>query len=129
MQRGVILTLTHSLGGGMKTLRAHPLHLFAGLLIWAAWYVVLYGGQGAGCALAPPPAEAGASTWLNALLLLHTLVFAALLLYLAWLAYRSAPAERGNARFLLRASAGLYLGAAVATLAVGLPSALLPPCV
>ncbi|KFZ30815.1 hypothetical protein IDSA_06945 [Pseudidiomarina salinarum] len=113
----------------MKTLRAHPLHLFSGLLIWAVYYVVLYGGQGAGCAIAPPPAEAGSSTWLNAVLLLHTLVFATLLLYLAWLAYRSTPAERGNARFLLRTSAALYLLAAVATLAIGLPSALLPPCV
>ncbi|MDN7125493.1 hypothetical protein J6I90_11415 [Pseudidiomarina sp. 1APP75-32.1] len=113
----------------MKTLRAHPLHLFAGPLLWAIWYVVLYSGQALGCETAPPPANAGVWTWLNGLLLLHTLVFAMILLYLTWLAHRSTPAASGNGRFILRVSTGVYLVATIAVLAIGLQSVIYPPCV
>lgn len=113
----------------MKKLHAHPVHLVAGLLIWSAWFVVIYGGQAVGCELARPADEAGAWTWLNAVLVLHTLLFTALLLYLTWAAHRSTPAERGNARFILRTSTTLYLVSAIATLVAGFPTLVLPPCV
>lgn len=113
----------------MKTLRAHPLHLFAGLVIWAVWYVVLYGGQAVGCELAPPAADAGAWTWLNGLLLLHTLVFAVVLLYLTWLAHRSTPHEPGNGRFILRVSTTVYLVSTIAILVIGSQNVIYPPCV
>src|SRR5690606_24635178 len=74
----------------MSRLREHPLHAILGLVIWSLWFVALYGGQGVGCALAPPPVEDGAATWLNAALGLFTLLIVALLVGLALFSWRSA---------------------------------------
>lgn len=111
----------------------HPIHLTLGLTIWAAWFVVAYGGLSLGCALHPPPAEARALTWINLSLGLVTIGTVALLLQAAgrlWRAAASAEAVKApSGTFLLQIGAALYLVSAVATLFVGLPLAVLPPCV
>lgn len=33
----------------------NPIHIASGLSIWSLWFVALYGGQGVGCSVAPPP--------------------------------------------------------------------------
>lgn len=110
----------------------HPAHLLLGLLVWSIWFVALYGGLSVACAVAPPPVAAGALNWINGTLLLLTLLVTALLL--AWarrcLAAVKPPAESGSGvtRFLPAMSAALYLAAAAATLAVGVPVIVLPPC-
>ncbi len=106
----------------------HPVHLFAGLVIWSLWFVALYGGLSVGCAVAPPAAEQGALTWLNGGLLMLTLVVTALLAYAAWRCWRLAPAGDAQ-RFVLRVAVGVYLVSAGSTLAVGLPVIVYPPCV
>jgi hypothetical protein len=34
----------------------HPLQLVPGLIIWALWFIAIYGGLSVACALAPPNA-------------------------------------------------------------------------
>lgn len=107
----------------------HPLQLALGLSVWSLWFVAAYGGLSVACALAPPAAEQGAVTWLNALLGALTLITAAWLLRQAWRLWRLPRPETTAGRFVIRAGAGLDLLAALATLFVGLPIAGLPPCV
>ena len=111
----------------MSHWRVHPLHGILGLVIWSLWFVALYGGQGLGCALAPPPVEDGAATWLNAVLGLFTGLTVLLLLGLALFSWRSAAANSPQ-RFLLRLAAGVHLVAAAATAFIGLTLLCLPPC-
>lgn len=104
-----------------------PAQIPLGLVIWSLWFAALYGAQGLGCALAPPPPEAGAATWLNAALGLFTALTLALLLFLAWRFWRLAAATAAQ-RFVARLSAGVHLVAALATAFIGLPLLSLPPC-
>ena len=111
---------------------SHPLQLVLGLVVWSAWFVLLYGGLSVGCALAPPAPEAGTANWLNALLLLATLATTVLLTLWARSCWRAAGRSKDNGaqtRFITRIAAGVHLVAAAATLAVGLPTLALPPCV
>ncbi|MFA5494373.1 MAG: hypothetical protein WC247_06315 [Porticoccaceae bacterium] len=109
----------------------HPLHLVLGLIVWAAWFVAMYGGLSVVCSVAPPAPALGARTWINAALLALTAVITALLLIQGWRCWRaSAPAGEGspNQRFIGRVAAGAYLLTAVSTLMIGLPVIVLPPC-
>jgi hypothetical protein len=105
----------------------NPAQIPLGLVIWSLWFAALYGGQGLGCALAPPPPQAGAATWLNAALGLFTLLTLALLLFLAWRFRRLSPVTPAQ-RFVARLSAGVHLVAALATAFIGLTLLSLPPC-
>lgn len=111
----------------------HPLHLAMGLTLWLVWFAVVYGLQGAGCAVVQPDAQDGAGTPVNALLGGLTLVFIAGLTGAAVLMGRAARAQResgaNRARFVTRAATVLYATSAVSTLVVGLPIYLMPPCV
>jgi len=110
----------------------HPLQLALGLLIWANWFVVAYGGLSVGCAVAAPDPARGPLTWINAALALVTLATAAWLFWLTWRCWRHAqtadPAtEHGG--FIAPVAAGGHLLAALSTVAVGAPLVLLPPCI
>ncbi|MCP1677196.1 type VI protein secretion system component VasK [Natronocella acetinitrilica] len=106
----------------------HPVHLFAGLVIWSIWFVTIYGGLSVGCAFAPPAPAAGPVTWINGLLLLLTLLVTALLAWAAWRCWQVTAVD-GEHRFVVRVSLSVYLVSAVSTLAVGLPVMVYPPCV
>lgn len=105
----------------------HPLHLVYGLLIWCIWFVLIYSVLSLGCAFALPENTLSPINWLNGIMLLLTLIITALLAGLANYCWR-ARAAPGNPHFTARLAAGLYLVAAIATLAVGLPVLVLPPC-
>ncbi len=109
----------------------HPMQLVLGPTVWAAWFVVLYGGLSVACAVAPPASELGMMTWLNGVLLMLTLGTVAVLVQWAGNCWKAAPAiEAGSVRrFIARVSAGAHLIAAITTLAVGLTTLALPPCV
>ncbi|MEP1213946.1 MAG: hypothetical protein ABJM11_07465 [Marinobacter sp.] len=118
----------------MKSSPVHPVHLFLGLAIWAAWFVVLYGGLSVGCTIAPPDSEEQAGTWINgAIVVVASLVGG----YLLWCAYRCAQAssqaklQRDNRLgvFISKTAAAVYLVSSIASLALGVPGVLLPPCV
>lgn len=112
----------------------HPVHLFLGLVIWAAWFVALYGGLSIGCALAPPDADKQAGTWINGAIVAVALLVGG---YLLWCAYRCWRASSGAKRqkdsrlkgFISKTAAAVYLVSAFASLSLGLPGLLLPPCV
>lgn len=108
----------------------HPLHLVIGFMIWTLWLVLIYAGLSLGCMAATSPETLGAQSWLNITLLGFTLIVAALLLWLGVRSWRSPPPEKNEkqARFILRVSAAVYLCAAIATLAGGIPTLMLPPC-
>jgi hypothetical protein len=112
---------------------SHPLQLVLGWGIWALFFVALYGGLSVACAVQPPPTEAGAITVLNLSLFLLTLTVTAGLSLAGWACWRSSmssPArQEGSAGFISRIAASLYLMAAFAAMAVGLPVVLLPACV
>lgn len=118
----------------MKFSPFHPLHLFLGLAIWAACFVALYGGLSVGCAIAPPDADKLASTWINGAILTVALLVGG---YLLWCAYRCWQAsseatlqkESRLKGFISRTAAMVYLVSAFASLALGLPGLVLPPCV
>lgn len=108
----------------------HPLQLVLGLIIWALWFVVIYGGLSVACAVAPPDVASGAYTWINGLILLLTLLTTGFLLILANVCRRVALRKGpGVIRFITGVAAGIYLASALATLVVGLPVVALPPCV
>jgi hypothetical protein len=117
----------------MKPSVYHPLQLALGLAIWITWFGVVYGGLSLVCVSAPPDASLGPFTWINGLLLVVTMLVALLLLYYGWQCWRApghGAEEARRARVLVaRVAAGLHLVAALATLAVGIPLLVLPPCV
>jgi hypothetical protein len=107
----------------------HPLQLVLGLIIWALWFVVIYGGLSVACEVAPPDVSSGAYTWINGSVLLLTLLTTGFLLVLATLCRRVALRKGpGTIRFITGVAAGIYLASAVATLVIGLPVVALPPC-
>jgi hypothetical protein len=106
----------------------HPLELVLGLVVWSAWFVALYGGLSLACAYVPPDPRAGAATWLNTTLAAFTFIVAAWLAGRAYACWREAPAARARRRFVAMVAAGVYASAAIATLVVGVPVLLLPPC-
>lgn len=105
----------------------HPLQLALGLIIWSGWFVLVYAVLSIGCAFALPDNSLSPLNWLNALLLVLTFITTALLGFFAWRCWR-ATAPTGNPQFIARVAAGIYLTAAISTLAVGLPVLVLPPC-
>jgi hypothetical protein len=110
----------------------HPLQLVFGLTVWTLWFVVMYGFLSVACVVNPPPASLGAGTWINAVLLVLSLVSVGLLLYLA---HRYRQASRHDVgqedpphQFIIWMAIHLHLLAAVATIAVGVTVLFLPPC-
>lgn len=118
----------------MKPSPFHPLNLVLGLIIWSLWFVLLYGGLSVGCAFAPPEAEAGAWTWINAAVLVLALMVCGYLLTRAYRCWK-ARSRKGSGEvsplqvFVSTTSAAVYLVSAFASLMLGLPGVLLPPCV
>ncbi len=118
----------------MKFSPFHPVHLFLGLAIWAVWFVALYGGLSVGCAIAPPDSEKQAGTWINGAILVVALLVGS---YLLWCAYRCgrASSKAGGQKdgrlngFICKTAAAVYLVSAFASLALGVPGLVLPPCV
>jgi len=102
--------------------------LIAGYLVWSSCFVALYGLLSVGCTLqlqlrAGPFGTNGLTLLLAAVWLLHLAV-------LAWL-IRSALRRRTGGEapaFLRRITLLLHLSALAATLWIGLPLLLLPPC-
>jgi len=107
------------------------MHLVLGLIIWAVWFVVLYGGLSVGCALAPPDVALGSLNWLNAVLLILTLGCTALLLYLGACCWQGRASADGDLQrqFIVHVGAAVHLLSAAAVLLVGLPVFALPPCI
>lgn len=116
----------------MKPAPRHPLHLPLGLIVWSAWFVVMYAGLTIGCVLAPPPPEAGALTWVNGALGALTAATIAGLLWYARACWRAAGDEHARTdplrRFVPSVGAAVHLAAAIATFFVALPLLRLPPC-
>ncbi|MEH6386981.1 hypothetical protein [Pseudomonas profundi] len=112
---------------------SHPIQLVMGLIIWSGWFAVLYGLQGIGCNVAPPAAELGPWTWINALLLGLGACVTLLLLIAAYRCWKAGPdtsaTEDSHRKFIARISGGIYLLSAVAAAAVTLPVVIYPPCV
>lgn len=112
----------------------HPVHLILGLIIWFFfWFVLIYGGKGVVCEVAPPLQSNGVFNWLTGLLLVLTLVATALMAVWTWLYWRSYQAGKAHAdesaRFIITVSAGVYAASTLITLALGLPVIVIPPCV
>lgn len=116
----------------MQRLRSayNPIHIVTGLSIWSLWFVALYGGQGVGCSVAPPPLEDGPWTWLNLALAALSLLTTLLLLAMARLFHKAAqrPGRSDRERFVASVSAGGNLIAAIAVVFIALPIMALPPC-
>lgn len=114
----------------MRLAADHPLQLVAGLTVWAAWFVAVYGGLSLGCAWVPPDPAEGAATALNAALLGFSVLSCAALVAAAWACARAARRGTQHARrFVAAVSAALYGVAAVSTAVIALPLLALPPCV
>jgi hypothetical protein len=110
----------------------HPVHLVLGLIVWALWFVALYGGLSVVCELAPPDAACGALTRINAAVLILALLVAVFLFRQAGRCWRVTPASgagRTTERFIGWVGTAVYVASAVASLALGLPGMVLPPCV
>lgn len=109
-----------------------PVHLYLGLAVWAGWFVAAYGGLSLACMASASPREAGALTGINlglAALTFGTAAWLAITGHSLRRALRELPVDSPPPdRFLGLVSSCLYFVAAVATLFVGLPVLVLPPC-
>lgn len=107
----------------------HPIHLVSGLTLWALFFVVIYAGLSVACSVAPPDPGRDMFTGINVGVGVVTLMTTALL---GWLAWASVTAGRRTALrrecYFAYVSAGMFLFSACGTLFVGLPIAMLPPC-
>lgn len=117
-----------------KLAASHPLQLVLGPAIWLVWLTVAYGALSVACAVAAPAPERGPFNWVNGSLLLLTLATATALAWAARMTHRAARRipegpQAVRDRFLAWAATLLHATAAVSTVAVGIPLALLPPCV
>ncbi|MCM5679693.1 hypothetical protein M8A51_09115 [Schlegelella sp. S2-27] len=115
------------------TFARHPLQLALGFIVWSVWFIAAYGGLSLGCSVAPPAPQAGAHTWINGLLAVLTLATAAGLSWCAWACWRARdaqtpPQSQAASRFMAPTTAALHVAAAIATLFVGLPLVVMPPC-
>ncbi len=111
---------------------SHPLHIVLGLMIWALWFVAMYGLLSVGCVVAPPAAQAGSLTWINVALLGLTLLTTAGLVGAGWRCRKQrASMEEASAhrRFTVSVASVLYGLSAFATASIGLPVLVYPPCV
>ena len=112
----------------------HPAQLVIGLIIWSIWFIAMYAGLSVVCQLAPPPRPQSAFSWLNIGLAAFSIMVILLLLVLAWRSGRYCAAQHqahdssSTQRFIGYVSTVLYLAAAVATVAGGLPVLVLAPC-
>lgn len=107
----------------------HPIHLVSGLTLWGLFFVVIYGGLSVACSIAPPDPERDMFTGINAGVGVVTLVTTLLLLWLAWASMQAGrKAGLGRECYFAYISAGMFLFSACGTLFVGLPIAMLPPC-
>jgi hypothetical protein len=110
----------------------HPLQLVLGLIIWITWFALIYGALAIACEIAPPPLEHGPFTWINAALLINSLIITALLLYWAlvcwWAARDNNRQVNASGLFIAKLGAGINGVAAIATLSLGLMTMPLPPC-
>ena len=112
----------------------HPAQHAIGLMIWSIWFIAMYAGLSVVCQLTPPAKQQSADSWLNIGLAAFSVVVILLLLALAWRSGRYCAAQHqrnhSNAvnRFVGYVSTILYLAAAVATLAGGLPVLVFAPC-
>lgn len=111
-----------------------PLHLMLGLVIWAVWFVLLYGGLSLACEFAPPAAEEGARTWVNLLMVALAIPVTAGLFYASYRCARvgleAAPGMTSSTRaFIRKISVSVYLVSAAGALALAIPGLVLPPCV
>lgn len=110
----------------------HPAHMVSGLVIWALWFVVVYAFLSVSCAVAPPDEALGRTTWINTVLLLMTALTACLLMAAGvrcWRVRRSMTQAPHHRRFSVSVAMTVYGLSALATLAVGLPVLVWPPCV
>lgn len=106
----------------------HPLQLVVGPIIWALWFVTIYAALSVVCSAAPPVADTGPFTWLNGLLLVLTLLTTLLLVVAGARCWRASRTGSAREEFFTRVSAGVYLLTAASTLLIGMPVAVLPPC-
>ncbi len=128
----------------------HPMQKILGLIIWSLYFVFMYGGLSVACNHFSPGADKGALTWINALVLVTTLLVTLGLLHQAWRGWKVLQhhkhqrAQRNKQQqpkkhdppsetlppheFILYVSVAVYCVAAVATLGTGLPALVLAPC-
>jgi hypothetical protein len=110
----------------------HVMSIVFGLIVWAVFFVVIYGGIGIVCGVAPPPVEQGPLTWINLVMGLVGILFTLYLAWGSWHCWKHAPRfdqGREHDRFIARIAAFVYAFAALSTFAVTLPVVLYPPCV
>lgn len=112
----------------------HPVHLVAGLTVWACWFVVVCTGLSLGCQEIPPAEQRGPFNLVTGATLAGGILMAAGLFWAAWCCWRAGRREnvrtepgRQKKRVAVTA-AGLYLVSAVSALAIVLPGLVLTPC-
>lgn len=110
------------------TIRPHPLHLAIGLTVWFVYFIIVYGGMSVGCEISEARNSTHPFNIINGFVLLVTMAFTIPLAWLAWKCHRATPNKPTQGRFVLRLSAVLYAISALATLLVGLPGVIYPPC-
>lgn len=110
------------------TIRPHPLHLAIGLTVWFVFFIVVYGGMSVGCEISDARYSTNPLNIINGFVLLVTIIFTIPLAWLAWKCHLATPSKPNQGRFVMRLSAVLYGISALATVLVGLPGAIYPPC-
>lgn len=108
---------------------SHPLQLVAGFIMWAIWFGLMYGFLSIQCI---EQSNLQRFSWINALLLLFTIITTAILSFLAFTMARTLliteKKDKPTRYFILWMGCCVYIVAAFTTLFTGSMALFFPPC-
>ncbi|MCW8107864.1 hypothetical protein OPS25_05050 [Alteromonas ponticola] len=112
----------------MKQVNHHPWHYIGGWVIWAIWFVVVYGGLSIACQINPPNPDEGVFNWINISLACFTLVVIVFLSGCALKSWKLQQEAIPQAKFPLQIATAIYAFATFGTLLVGGAILMVTPC-
>jgi len=107
------------------------LAMMSGLIVWASCFVVLYVALSLGCRYGIPDFSAAGLpglVWVLALLWLAHLALLGCMAHATWRRYRASGQASPAYRFALRSTLALHVVGFLATVVIGFPVLMMPPC-
>lgn len=109
----------------------HPIQLALGLIIWSVWFVFLYATVSISCAN-DIPIDKGPLPWINAVLIICSILVAILLGYMAYVGKKALSTKKTYysrvTRFIIWVGVGVNMVALCSTISIAFMLLFYPPC-